>query len=133
VELHYGRDDFADRRELAERLGRDRSKDMATDYASGREAETAPNPAQAFAERRGITVSERIVEMVRKAVPEKLRGAFDDLVSPGERTGSEKTGPEPTRQPEAEKPRGRFDGMRLARLRSNRRLHHHRRAGGLMG
>jgi Ti-type conjugative transfer relaxase TraA len=113
VELHYGRDDFADRRELAERLGRDRSKDMAGDYASGREAEAAPNPAQAFAERRGITVSERIVEMVRKAVLEKFREAFDKMVPSRERAGPEKAGPEPTRQPEAEKPRGRFDGMRL--------------------
>jgi len=32
VELHYGRDDFADDARLARVLSRDRSKDMATDY-----------------------------------------------------------------------------------------------------
>ncbi|WP_206241664.1 Ti-type conjugative transfer relaxase TraA [Novosphingobium terrae] len=113
VELHFGRDDFADRRELADRLGRDRSKDMATDYAQGREAQPASNPAQAFAERRGIRVSERIVEMLRKAMPEKFRDAFDKMAPPRERPGPDKAGPEPTKPPEAEKPRGRFDGLRL--------------------
>jgi ATP-dependent exoDNAse (exonuclease V) alpha subunit len=33
VALHYGKTDFADRERLAERLSRDRSKDMARDYA----------------------------------------------------------------------------------------------------
>ncbi|WP_068083780.1 Ti-type conjugative transfer relaxase TraA [Novosphingobium rosa] len=113
VELHYGRDDFADRRELADRLGRDRSKDMATDYVSGNTAEAATNATQAYAERRGITVSERIVEMLRKAMPEKFREAFDKMAPPRERPGPEKAGPEPTKPPEAEKPRGRFDGLRL--------------------
>ncbi|QJU57398.1 Ti-type conjugative transfer relaxase TraA [Sphingomonas sp. AP4-R1] len=32
VELHYGRDDFSDRSELARTLGRERAKDMASDY-----------------------------------------------------------------------------------------------------
>jgi Ti-type conjugative transfer relaxase TraA len=33
VELHYGRDDFAEREQLVRTLSRDRSKDMASDYA----------------------------------------------------------------------------------------------------
>ncbi|WP_343613236.1 Ti-type conjugative transfer relaxase TraA [Novosphingobium sp.] len=125
VELHYGRDDFANRRELSDRLGRDRSKDMATDYARIDPAQAAPEAARTFAERRGITVSERIVEMVRNLVPEKLRGAFDELVPPREardagevKDGKDRRGPapspsEPTKQPEREKQRGRFDGLRL--------------------
>ena len=38
VELHYGRDDFADDARLARVLSRDRSKDMATDYERNSEA-----------------------------------------------------------------------------------------------
>src|SRR5215470_7299170 len=41
VDLHYGRDDFADDGRLARVLSRDRSKDMATDYE--RDA-AAPGP-----------------------------------------------------------------------------------------
>ena len=68
TDLHYGRDDFADHGKLARTLSRDRAKDMATDY----------EPAQAYAERRGITFRERVVEIVRK-IPEKVRGIFDGL------------------------------------------------------
>src|SRR3546814_9680799 len=32
VQLHYGRDDFADDRQLTRTLGRERAKDMASDY-----------------------------------------------------------------------------------------------------
>lgn len=87
VHIHYGRDDFADERQLARTLSRERTKEMASDY--GRE--TATDPARRFAERRGITFRERIVEIVRK-VPEKVRGLFDGLRLPEART------PEPDRQ-----------------------------------
>lgn len=46
MDLHYGRDDFAGQDRLVNTLSRDRAKDMATDY----------EPAQNYAERRGITV-----------------------------------------------------------------------------
>jgi hypothetical protein len=69
VDLHFGRDDFADQGRLVRILSRERSKDMATDYER-------TDPAQAFAERRGISVRERVVEIMRK-VPEKARGIFD--------------------------------------------------------
>jgi len=74
MDLHYGRDDFANQDRLARTLSRDRSKDMATDY----------EPAQAYAERRGITFRERIAEIMRKVVPEKLRDMFDGLRLPAE-------------------------------------------------
>jgi Ti-type conjugative transfer relaxase TraA len=48
VQLHYGRDDFADAGKLARTLSRERSKDMATDYAG------EADPARAFAARREI-------------------------------------------------------------------------------
>jgi len=71
VQLHYGRDDFKDQSQLVRTLSRERAKDMASDYERR-------DPAQQFAERRGLTFRERIAEIV-KAVPEKARGMFDGL------------------------------------------------------
>ncbi|NJM50506.1 MAG: hypothetical protein HC843_06135 [Sphingomonadales bacterium] len=64
--LHYGREDFADQSKLVRTLGRERGKDMASDY----------KPEQQFAERRGITFRERVAEIVRKIVPERAKGIF---------------------------------------------------------
>jgi AAA domain len=72
VDVHYGRDDFANQDRLVRTLSRDRAKDMASDYERA-------DPAQSFAERRGITFRERVAEIVRKVVPEKLRNVFDGL------------------------------------------------------
>ena len=58
VDLHYGRDDFASQDRLTRTLSRDRSKDMASDYERA-------DPAQSYAERRGITFRERVAEIVR--------------------------------------------------------------------
>jgi hypothetical protein len=66
--LHYGRDDFADQSKLVRTLSRERGKDMAGDY----------KPEQAFAELRGISFRERIVEMVRQ-VPEKAKSIFGNF------------------------------------------------------
>jgi Ti-type conjugative transfer relaxase TraA len=71
VQLHYGRDDFKDDARLVRTLSRARVKDMASDYERR-------DPAQQFAERRGITFGERIAEIV-KPVVEKARGMFDGL------------------------------------------------------
>ena len=72
VDLHYGRDDFASQDRLVRTLSRDRPKDMASDYERA-------DPAQSYAERRGITFRERVAEIVRKVVPEKVRNMFDGL------------------------------------------------------
>ena len=74
VDLHYGRDDFVDQDRLVRTLSRDRAKDMASDYEQR-------DPARSYAERRGITFRERMAEIVRKVVPEKLRDMFDGLRS----------------------------------------------------
>ena len=63
--LHYGRDDFADQSKLVRALSRERGKDMASDY----------KPEQQFAERRGITFRERIVEIARQ-LPERAKSIF---------------------------------------------------------
>ncbi len=77
VKLHYGRNDFANQDRLARPLSRDRAKDMASDYES-------VDPVRSYAERRGITFRERVAEIVRRIVPEKLRDMFDGLRGPGE-------------------------------------------------
>jgi Ti-type conjugative transfer relaxase TraA len=89
VDLHYGRDDFAAQDRLTRTLSRDRAKDMASDYKGA-------DPAQVYAERRGITFRERIAEIVRKVVPEKLRDMFDSLCSPGDAPDPD-GGPRPER------------------------------------
>ncbi|MEW6575028.1 Ti-type conjugative transfer relaxase TraA [Sphingorhabdus sp.] len=65
VDLHYGRADFADQLKLVRTLSRERGKDMASDYKHER----------AFAERRGITFRERIVEIARQ-LPERAKSIF---------------------------------------------------------
>ncbi|MCP3462887.1 Ti-type conjugative transfer relaxase TraA [Bradyrhizobium sp. CCGUVB23] len=72
MELHYGRDDFANQDRLGRTLSRDRAKDMASDYDRA-------DPVQSYAERRGITFRERVAEIVRRVVPEKVRDMFDSL------------------------------------------------------
>jgi len=72
VDLHYGRDDFANQDRLVRTLSRDRAKDMASDYERA-------DPAQSFAERRGITFRGCVAEIVRKVVPAKVRNMFDGL------------------------------------------------------
>ncbi|MBZ9775043.1 Ti-type conjugative transfer relaxase TraA [Mesorhizobium sp. CO1-1-8] len=80
MELHYGRDEFATRDRLVRTLSRDRAKDMASDY-------DWIDPVQSYAERRGISFRRRVVEIVRRVVPERLRdrigGLLDGLRSPG--------------------------------------------------
>jgi Ti-type conjugative transfer relaxase TraA len=82
VELHYGCDDFASQDRLTRTLSRDRAKDMASDYDRA-------DPVQSYAERRGITFRERVVEIVRKVVPEKVRNMFDGLRCPEDVPGSD--------------------------------------------
>jgi Ti-type conjugative transfer relaxase TraA len=72
VDMHYGGDDFASQDRLVRALSRDRAKDMASDHERA-------DPAQNYAERRGITFRERVAEIVRRVVPEKVRNMFDGL------------------------------------------------------
>jgi hypothetical protein len=72
VQLHYGRDDFADQRQLVRALSRDRGKDMAGDYAPTRGEQ---DHARAFADRREIRFPELARQVVEK-VRDKARGMF---------------------------------------------------------
>ena len=71
VQLHYGRDDFTDPRQLARVLSRDRAKDMAGDYALPSDEDRR----REFAERREIHWPERAREIVHQ-VRDKARGMF---------------------------------------------------------
>ncbi|WP_316239469.1 Ti-type conjugative transfer relaxase TraA [Bradyrhizobium sp. SZCCHNR1015] len=100
VDLHYGRDDFANQGRLVRGLSRDRAKDMASDYDRA-------DPVQSYAERRGISFRERVAAIVRKVMPEKLRDIFDGLRSPGDAPG-----PDRGRRPERETPERERSGPR---------------------
>jgi len=86
MQLHYGKDDFADSSKLARALSRERGKDMALDYIRSPEPSPVRDPStslrRAFAERRGITFRERVAEIVRKVVPERARSIFEQLRLP---------------------------------------------------
>jgi hypothetical protein len=71
VQLHYGRDDFTDQRQLVRALSRDRGKDMAGDYAKPEQ-----DQARAFADRREIRFPELARQVVEK-VRDKAKGMFD--------------------------------------------------------
>jgi Ti-type conjugative transfer relaxase TraA len=103
VELHYGRDDFANEDRLVRTLSRNRAKDMASDYDRA-------DPVQSYAERRGITFRERVAEIVRKVVPEKLRGMFDGIRSPSDVANTKGAG-----RPEREAPERERIGMQADR------------------
>jgi len=64
VDLHYGRDDFADQAKLVRTLSRERAKDMASDYV------------REFASRRQIRLPEPVVE---RAKPAPVRDPFAGL------------------------------------------------------
>jgi Ti-type conjugative transfer relaxase TraA len=68
VELHYGRDDFADRGKLVRVLSRERAKDMASDYAQTPQVEP---------EARGRGFAD--LKLSSKPLPERQRGMFDGL------------------------------------------------------
>ena len=127
VELHYGREDMADHRQLARTLSRERAKDVTLDYPTS------------FAERRGITPENeiRLPERVLREViaPERKRtgqepqrhGMFDGLklgrgADPAPSMAQEQarvqgaTAREQAQErPERAEPlrRGMFDGLRL--------------------
>jgi len=76
---------------------------MASDYDRA-------DPVQSYAERRGITFRERVAEIVRKVVPEKVRNMFDGLRSPEDVPGQAGG-----RRPERETPERERSGTEAAR------------------
>ncbi len=114
MQLHYGRDDFADQSKLVRILSRERSKDMASDYPLPDAA------ARGFAERREFRFGEVARDMVAKARgllgdPDRiaaLRGRLDKAL-----------GREPSAAPDAaDKEPGQDRGTNAAALRLRARM-----------
>ncbi|MBB5703035.1 Ti-type conjugative transfer relaxase TraA [Ochrobactrum daejeonense] len=70
MDLHYGRDDFTSQDRLVNTLSCDGAKDMATDY----------DPAQDYAERRGITFRARDVAVEQIHVPDRVLDRINDII-----------------------------------------------------
>ena len=92
MNLHYGRDDFASQDRLVNTLSRDRAKDMVADY----------DPAQDYAERRGITFRARVAQVMRRLMPERLRDAVDGMLDGLRPHGDGVPGADVVKQPERE-------------------------------
>jgi Ti-type conjugative transfer relaxase TraA len=96
VDLHYGRDDFANQGKLARMLGRERPKDSALDYGAARSR---------FAEQRGFQRSAILDTLAKERIAEPGRSA---------------SAPEPDSAPRPERRRGMFEGLRLRSAQSPR-------------
>ncbi|MDX7324782.1 hypothetical protein, partial [Providencia rettgeri] len=62
VQLHYGRDDFADLASLTRTLGRERAKDMASDYDHAPDSRDRDAEIRAFGDRRGLSGEIRVAD-----------------------------------------------------------------------
>ncbi|WP_145206835.1 Ti-type conjugative transfer relaxase TraA [Sphingobium sp. B2] len=119
VQLHYGRDDFADVSQLTRTLSRERAKDMASDYPMFRDPDAE---IRAFADRRGLAGEIRVAD-----APEAARDPRVENLAP-RRGSSREMGedPRPVREAgdrgvsdrgaaaERQPRRGMFDGFRPA-------------------
>ena len=96
MDLHYGRDDFASQDKLINTLSRDQAKDMAADYEQ-------IDPAQDYAERRGITFRARVAQIMRRLMPERLREAVDGVLDGLRQPGDDAPGADGVRRSERER------------------------------
>ncbi|MDD3674783.1 Ti-type conjugative transfer relaxase TraA [Thauera propionica] len=120
VQLHYGRDDFADDRRLVRTLSRERAKDMASDYGRAPDSRDHDAEIRVFADRRGLAGEIRLPDAPREAGRDPRAE-----ISPTERGSSAAPErgmfagftPRPIeRTPAAEQTprRGMFDGLKLS-------------------
>jgi Ti-type conjugative transfer relaxase TraA len=75
VDLHYGKDDFADRRALTRTLSRERGKDMASDYARLPEKVAEQQPQREARAGRRDSRSSHLADLLRGANPTTERPA----------------------------------------------------------
>ena len=110
VQLHYGRDDFTDQRELVRTLARERAKDMASDYPRDRDMEVRD-----FAKRRGLSGEIRLSDAPERQGVEFLGPRRGSSRQMGEdpRTIS-RGGGEGKAAAERQPRRGMFDGLKLS-------------------
>lgn len=79
VDLHYGRDDFADRQALARALSRERGKDMAADYSSPERAQVQPGHNRFAGLKLRVTPDVPELSPFERAVVRVARSAVDIL------------------------------------------------------
>ena len=121
MDLHYSRDDFASQDKLINTLSRDRAKDMATDYEQ-------LDPAQDYAERRGITFRARVAQIMRKIVPENVRDRIEGIIDGLRSPGHDVPGRDSVQQPERESAGKKAEIDPEAALRRARAFVRHARA-----
>jgi hypothetical protein len=134
MDLHYSRDDFASQERLVNTLSRDRAKDMATDYEQ-------IDPAQDYAERRGIVLRARVAQIMRRLMPERMRDAVDDMLDGLHRHNNAAPGPEAgtgrererTGKPVAEQQIGEDPEAALRRARGRAFVRHARAVDTIFG
>ena len=114
VQLHYGRDDFADQGRRVRTLSRERSKDMASDYPLPDAA------ARGFAERREFRFGEMARDMITK-----VRGliADPDRVAALRVRLDKALGREPSAAPEAKRASDKQQGQDRGNDTAASRLH----------
>ena len=113
VQLHYGRDDFADDRWLVRTLGRERVKDMASDYSRDQAQDV-----RAFADRRGLSGEIRLPDASERKGVEILAPRAETSRQMGEESrahdiGGDRGAGEAKAAVERQPRRGMFDGLRL--------------------
>jgi len=116
VQLHYGRDDFADQRRLVRTLSRERAKDMASDYPMVRDRDAE---ARAFADRRGLSGEIRLPERAERSPVEILGPRAETMRQMGEdprtvRDAGDRSAGAGQAAAERQPRRGMFDGFRPA-------------------
>ncbi|WP_257558870.1 MULTISPECIES: Ti-type conjugative transfer relaxase TraA [Sphingobium] len=107
VQLHYGRDDFADDRRLVRTLSRERAKDMASDYPMFRDRDAE---AQSFADRRGLSGEIRVADAPERKGVEILAPSAGTSRQMGDARGAG----EAKAAGEGRPRRGMFDNFRPA-------------------
>ncbi|MBB6193559.1 Ti-type conjugative transfer relaxase TraA [Sphingobium wenxiniae] len=116
VQLHYGRDDFADDRRLVRTLSRERAKDMASDYPMYRDRD---GEAQSFADRRGLSGEIRLPDAPERKDVELLGPRAGTMRQMGEdprprEIGEGRGAGEGKAAAERQPRRGMFDGLKLS-------------------
>ena len=124
VHLHYGRDDFADERQLIRTLSRERPKDMASDYdrasdSPDRDTHNLEGEIRAFADRRGMSGEIRVADAPERKGVELLGARAGTMRQMGEypRTraiGEGRGAGEAKAAGEGRPRRGMFDGLKLS-------------------
>ena len=116
VQLHYGCDDFADVSRLVRTLGRERAKDMASDYPMYRDRDAE---AQSFADRRGLSGEIRVADAPERKGVKILapragtsRQMGEDSRSPD--IGGDRGAGEGKAAAERQPRRGMFEGLKLS-------------------